>query len=115
VYCAVQINQPTKSKNYSRLLLDVYVQLNMFRRPHAHQQQLNNCSSSLWFYRWSVVIAVLLVMVGPTGYFIRFRKDMQELGCYKIIFHLRGKQTRQAEVQPAEMRSGGNQCPVVEQ
>jgi hypothetical protein len=25
----------------------------------------NNCSSSLWFYRWSVVVAVLLVMVGP--------------------------------------------------
>jgi hypothetical protein len=27
----------------------------------------NNCSSSLWFYRWSVVVAALLVMVGPTG------------------------------------------------
>jgi hypothetical protein len=27
----------------------------------------NNCSSSLWFYRWSVVIAVLLVVVGPVG------------------------------------------------
>jgi hypothetical protein len=27
----------------------------------------NNCSSSLWFYRWSVVVAVLLVVVGPTG------------------------------------------------
>jgi len=27
----------------------------------------NKCSSSLWFYRWSVVIAVLLVVVGPTG------------------------------------------------
>jgi hypothetical protein len=25
----------------------------------------NNCSSSLWFYCWSVVIAVLLVVVGP--------------------------------------------------
>ena len=25
----------------------------------------NNCISSLWFYRWSVVIAVLLVVVGP--------------------------------------------------
>jgi len=37
-----------------------------FGRPHAHHQELNNCSSSLWFYRWSVVIAVLLVVVGPT-------------------------------------------------
>ena len=25
----------------------------------------NNCSSSLWFYRRSVVVAVLLVVVGP--------------------------------------------------
>ena len=31
----------------------------------AHHQELNNCSSSLWFYRWSVVVAVLLVVVGP--------------------------------------------------
>jgi hypothetical protein len=36
-----------------------------FGRPHAHHQQLNNCSNSLWFYRWSVVVAVLLVVVGP--------------------------------------------------
>ena len=38
-----------------------------FGRPHAHHQELNNCSSSLWFYRWSVVVAVLLVVVGPVG------------------------------------------------
>jgi hypothetical protein len=38
-----------------------------FRRPHAHHQELNNCSSSLWFYRWSVVIAVLFVVVGLAG------------------------------------------------
>jgi hypothetical protein len=36
-----------------------------FGRPHAHHQELNNRSSSLWFYRRSVVIAVLLVVVGP--------------------------------------------------
>jgi len=36
-----------------------------FERLHAHHQELNNCSSSLWFYLRSVVIAVLLVMVGP--------------------------------------------------
>ena len=23
-----------------------------FGHPHAHQQELNNCSSSLWFFRW---------------------------------------------------------------
>ena len=38
-----------------------------FGRPHAHHRDLNNCSSSLWFYRWSVVAAVLLVVVGPAG------------------------------------------------
>jgi len=31
-----------------------------FGRSHAHHQEVNNCSSSLWFYRWSVVVAVLL-------------------------------------------------------
>jgi hypothetical protein len=36
-----------------------------FVRPEAHHQELNNCGSSLWFYRWSVVVAVLLVVVGP--------------------------------------------------
>ena len=36
-----------------------------FRHPHAHHQELNNCSSSLWFYLRIVVIAVLLFVVGP--------------------------------------------------
>jgi len=36
-----------------------------FGRPDAHHQELNNCSSSLWFYLRSVVIAVLLFVVGP--------------------------------------------------
>ena len=36
-----------------------------FRCPHAHHQELNNCSSSLWFYSWSAVVAVLLVVVRP--------------------------------------------------
>jgi hypothetical protein len=31
---------------------------------HAYHQELNNYSSSLWFYRWSVVVTVLLVVVG---------------------------------------------------
>jgi len=30
-----------------------------FGRPHAHHQELNNCGSNLWFYRWSVVVAVV--------------------------------------------------------
>jgi len=36
-----------------------------FGCTHAHHQELNNCSNSLWFYRWSVVVAELLVVVGP--------------------------------------------------
>ena len=46
-------------------------------RPYAHHQELNNCSSSLWFYRWSVVVAVLLFVVGPTG-----RLDHDQQHCY---------------------------------
>ena len=38
-----------------------------FGLPHAYHQELNNCSSSLWFYLRSVVVAVLLVVVGPAG------------------------------------------------
>jgi hypothetical protein len=30
-----------------------------FGHPHANHQELNNCSSSLWFYFRIVVIAVL--------------------------------------------------------
>ena len=49
-----------------------------FGRPHAHHQELNNCSSSLWFYRWSVVVAVLLVVVGPvTTYKLRSGYNLQ--------------------------------------
>jgi len=39
----IQINQPTRCKNFSSLLLDIYVQLNMFRafsRPSLGAQQL---------------------------------------------------------------------------
>jgi len=48
-----------------------------FGRPHAHLQELNNCSSSLWFYRWSVVVAVLLVVVGPAS-----QPDHNQQHCY---------------------------------
>jgi len=48
-----------------------------FGRHHAHRQELNNCSSSLWFYRWSVMVAVLLVVVGQAG-----RPDHEQQHCY---------------------------------
>jgi hypothetical protein len=66
----IQINQPTGCKHFSNLLLDVYVQLNM---PSgvltAIIRSSTTGSSSLWFYRWSVEAAVLLVVAGPTGNF----------------------------------------------
>jgi hypothetical protein len=43
MYDSFQINQPTRCNNFSSLLLDVYVQLNMFRassRPSSGAQQL---------------------------------------------------------------------------
>ena len=50
-----------------------------FGRPHAHHQELNNCSSSLWFHRWSVVVAMLLVVVGPD------RTDHGQQYCYHSV------------------------------
>jgi len=47
-----------------------------FGRPHAHHQELN-CSSIVWFYCWSVVIEVLLVVVGPAG-----QADHDQQHCY---------------------------------
>jgi hypothetical protein len=63
----VQINQPTRCNSFSSLLLDVYVQLNMFRassRPSSGAYQLQQ---QPLVYRRNVVVAVLLVVVGLVG------------------------------------------------
>jgi hypothetical protein len=39
--------------------------LNMFRAFYAHHQEPTNSSSTLWFYRRNMVVAVMLVVVGP--------------------------------------------------
>jgi hypothetical protein len=52
-----------------------------FGRPHAHYQELNNCSSSLWLYRWSVVIAVLLVVLRP----VHNQPDHDQQHCYHHV------------------------------
>jgi len=57
-----------------------------FGRPYAHHQELNNCSSSLWFYPCSDVVALLLVVVGPAGWL-----DMQlghRLICLEFFFNI---------------------------
>jgi len=46
-------------------LLDVYVWLNMFRALPRPSSGAYNCISSLWFYRWSVMVGALLVVVWP--------------------------------------------------
>ena len=61
----IQINQPTRCNSFTSLLLDVYVWLNMFWAPLRPSSGAYNCISSLWFYRWSVVVAALLVVVWP--------------------------------------------------
>ena len=59
----IQINQPTRCNSFTSLLTDVYVWLNMFRALSRPSSGAYNCISGLWFYRWSVVVAVLLVVV----------------------------------------------------
>jgi hypothetical protein len=51
-----------------------------FGHPHAHPQELDNCGSSLWFSRWSVV---LLVVVGPAGRPTAPRSSSKTRGCYR--------------------------------
>ena len=72
-----QINQ-LDAKIYPVYSLTFMYSLTCFGRPHDHHQELNNCSSSLWFYLRSVLITVLLVVVGPDG-----RPDHVQQHCYR--------------------------------
>jgi hypothetical protein len=72
----IQINQPTRCKHFSSLLLDVYEQLNMFRassRPSSGAQQL----------QWQPLVLPLergdssAVGRGQTG-----RPDQDQQHCY---------------------------------
>jgi hypothetical protein len=44
-----------------------FVSLNMFRAPPRPSSGAYNCTNTLWFYRWSVVVAALLVVVRPVA------------------------------------------------
>ena len=61
----IQIIQPTKWNSFTRLLLDVYVWLNMFRMPLRPSSGAFNRIRSLWFYRWKESAGALLVVVWP--------------------------------------------------
>jgi len=63
VYFRIQINQRTRCKSFTSLLLDVYVWLNMFRAPPRPSSGAYYCTRSLWFYRWSVAVGALSVVV----------------------------------------------------
>jgi hypothetical protein len=67
IHILLQINQPTRCNSFTYLLLDVYVWLSMFRAPPRPSSGAYNCISSLWFYRWSVEVAALLVVVWPVA------------------------------------------------
>jgi hypothetical protein len=43
------------------------MQLNMFRVPHAHHQELTTALTASGFTGGALVVAVLLVVVGPVG------------------------------------------------
>jgi len=63
----IQINHQLDATISPVYYLTFIYSLTCFGRPHAHHQELNTCSSSLWLYRGGVVVAVLLVVVGPVG------------------------------------------------
>jgi hypothetical protein len=50
---------PTKCNNFPVYFLTYIYSSTCFERFLAHHQELNECSGSLCFYRWSVLIVVL--------------------------------------------------------
>jgi hypothetical protein len=61
----IQINHQPDATIFQFIILTFIYSSTCFGPPPDHHQELNNCSSSLWFYRWSMLTAVLLVVVGP--------------------------------------------------
>ena len=58
-------NNSTNKMQQFHNFIDVYVWLNMFRAPLRTSSGAYNCTRRLWFYRWSVVVGALLVVVWP--------------------------------------------------
>jgi len=75
----IQINHQPDATIFQFIILTFIYSSTCFGRSPAHHQELNDCSSSLWFYRWSVVVTVPLVVVRPAG-----RPDHDQQHCYDL-------------------------------
>jgi hypothetical protein len=63
----IQINQPTRWKFSQVYYLTFMYSSTCFRRLPTHHQEHTTAVVASGFYRWSVVVAVLLFVVGPAG------------------------------------------------
>jgi hypothetical protein len=75
-------NRSTETTNQMQQLLKFYYwsfrySLTCFGHPHAHHQELHQLQQQPLIYLRNVAIAVLLVVVGPTG-----RPDHDQQHCY---------------------------------
>jgi hypothetical protein len=58
-YCTIQINHQPDATIFQFIILTFIYSSTCFGRSPARHQELNDCSSSLWFYLHIVVTAVL--------------------------------------------------------
>jgi hypothetical protein len=90
---------PTCCNRFSVYYPDVCLQLNMFLAFSPHDQELNDCSGSLWFYLRIVVIVVLcswsgrLLMLGgktpETCWTVNKRQDNKLKNCcIRLVIYL---------------------------
>jgi hypothetical protein len=56
--CAIQINHQPEAIIFQCIILMFIYSSTCFGRSPTHRQELNDCSSSLWFYLCIVVIAM---------------------------------------------------------
>jgi hypothetical protein len=75
----IQINEPTRCINLSDLSLIVQIQLNMFWASSCPSSGAYKLQWQPLVYRWNVVVAVLLVVVGLD------RTDHDQQHCYHHV------------------------------